>query len=230
MTNEIQIVPDTDGWDSPGEDFGGGARYAKFDSGKWTDRTGQPLPLGPYVAVDCRKEAVRWSEKTVADRISGDQNPDIDALNAAVPVDAWEDGFDGKPKPPWVMAYNIFLVNPNDGSRLVCSNSTWGQKAAFHDLRDRVGFMRKYKGAHVVPVVKLSSTSMKTRFGMKTRPHFEIVDWQVFGGTPSDAPAIAGPIPVAKPTTAEVTGDEIPFLSSCAGRGGGPSGALFCSS
>jgi hypothetical protein len=210
MSNEIEIIPDHDGWDAQDENFGGGARYAKFDAGKWSDRTGQPLPLEPYVAVDCRKEAIRWLEKIVIDRISGDQKPDVDSLNDAVPRSEWEEGFDHQPKPPWSMAYNVFLVCPADGSRLICSNSTFGMKAAYYDLKDKVGFMRKYKGAHVVPVIKLASVMMKTRFGMKTRPHFEVISWQVFGGPSSEAPAITGPAPVTPPTPAEITGDEIP--------------------
>jgi hypothetical protein len=38
--------------------------------------------------------------------------------------------------------------------------------------------MRKLRGEHVVPVVELSAKPMKTQFGTKQRPHFNITDWR----------------------------------------------------
>jgi hypothetical protein len=77
---------------------------------------------------------------------------------------------------------------------------------AFGDLKERGSSMRKLRGERVIPVVELSSKSMKTKWGMKLRPDFRIIDWVNFSGPAT--PAISGP--VAKPTSAEIINDEIP--------------------
>jgi hypothetical protein len=142
----------------------------------------------------------------------GEPPPDVDALDAKIPKSEWEENPFGEPKGQ--LQYSVFMVDPKDGSKIVSSNSTFGQKAAFDELKDRVKFMRNLRGARVVPVVELSSKQMKTRFGVKIRPHFEIVDWRNFG---PPAPAIAAPVDppkdntVAKPIAAEIVNDAIPW-------------------
>jgi hypothetical protein len=77
--------------------------------------------------------------------------------------------------------------------------------------------MRRLRGANVVPVVTLSAKPMKTKFGVKQRPFFKIVNWRDLSGELQTA--IASPIPPAldvgtsvKPvTTAEELNDEVPF-------------------
>ena len=41
--------------------------------------------------------------------------------------------------------------------------------------------MRRYRGAHVYPVVVLSDVFMSTRFGGRRRPNFIIKRWIAFG-------------------------------------------------
>ena len=50
--------------------------------------------------------------------------------------------------------------------------------------------MRALRGARVVPVVRLTHRPMKTAFGMKHRPEFEVIEWRQWGGGGS---AISGP-------------------------------------
>jgi hypothetical protein len=66
------------------------------------------------------------------------------------------------------------------------------------------------RGTHVVPVVKLSARPMKTKFGMKHRPAFEILDWKsVNGGRDSSVTTqprsqLSGPSSIAaEPPTAK---------------------------
>jgi hypothetical protein len=83
-----------------------GAEYAKFDAATqnlrhWRD--GSVMPRGPYNAVDCLIELLRWRDKLVIDRIAqkpGDALPDVDALNAEIPQSLWEEDFNGNPKGP----------------------------------------------------------------------------------------------------------------------------------
>lgn len=219
-----KITPPSDGFDTANDDAGG-AVFIKFDAATqnlYFDRAGTPVRREPWFVARIKKEAVRWCDRAIVDRIDESQSPDIDTLNAAIPQDQWEEGFDGEPKAPWSMQFSFYLVNPQDGSHVIFSNSTFGQKAAFGDLKSRVQFMRNLRGENVIPVVKLSSTTMKTRFGTKARPHLEILDWRVFGQ--QTAPAIAGPSgapvaptpvnpvpgkPIEKPTASEIIGDEI---------------------
>jgi hypothetical protein len=165
---------------------------------------------GPSYAVRCHVECVHWCSKTPIERIVEDpDNPiDLKALNDAIPVKEWEAGFDGNPKPPWVRTYVNFFVDPDTGAKLIVSNSTAGQKVAYEVLLDRTIFMRKFRGEAVLPVIKLSSKAMKTKWGVKQRPDFEIVDWKSLGG-PNGAAQIAGP--VAPLTPAEIVDDGIPW-------------------
>ena len=61
--------------------------------------------------------------------------------------------------------------------------------------------MRALRGTRVMPVVNLSERPMKTNFGMRTRPHFEIIDWKTPG---DDAKAIP-----AKPATPQLSGPAV---------------------
>src|ERR1700730_15780153 len=87
-------APSCDGFDSPDDDIGGGAAFIKFDAGTqhlYFDRGGKPIRRKPWIAVRCQKEAVRWSDKKIIDRIDEDLLPDIDALNAAILKSEWEE-------------------------------------------------------------------------------------------------------------------------------------------
>ena len=76
--------------------------------------------------------------------------------------------------------------------------------------------MRALRGANVVPVVELSAKPMKTKFGMKQRPHFKIIDWrelgasQVASATPPPAIEHVGS-PIKSVSTEQVLDDSIPF-------------------
>jgi hypothetical protein len=212
-----------DGYDDTGDPSSSrGTRYVKFDGGTATiwflRETGAPmLPLSPYYAPDIWEELLKWVEKQRADRIRkepGKELPDVDTLNASCPKNEWAADFNGVLQGPWRHTYNVGLVDISTGSRFIVSNSTIGMRVAFEDLRERVQFMRKLRG-RVIPVVELASVQMKTRFGLKLRPDFKILDWRSFDG--SAAQAIAGPaggqLPgsaVAEPTASEIIDDSLP--------------------
>jgi hypothetical protein len=58
--------------------------------------------------------------------------------------------------------------------------------------------MRALRGSRVMPIVNLSERPMKTSFGMRRRPHFEIIGWKTPG---DDAKAV-----LVKPTTPQLSG------------------------
>jgi hypothetical protein len=63
------------------------------------------------------------------------------------------------------------------------------------------------RNARVMPLVKLSSRPMKTKYKMSERPHFEIIGWHASGGgntlSPPTAPQLPGPAAAVPPATAE---------------------------
>jgi hypothetical protein len=68
--------------------------------------------------------------------------------------------------------------------------------------------MRKFRGAHVYPVVELSHTFMPTRFGGRERPLLIIKRWIAFGSgggmlPAPDAPSLTGPRAVKPPAAAK---------------------------
>ena len=108
--------------------------------------------------------------------------PDVNMLNESVPEDEWEAGLDGKPKPPWVHQFIVYLIDPASDGTYTYMNSTTGARIACDQLREKVITMRALRGTRVVPVVRLTHRPMKTFVGMKHRPEFEVLDWRQLGG------------------------------------------------
>jgi hypothetical protein len=203
-----------DGFDCQSGQPRSGVDYGKFDAtlpNHWHSRdAGDSLKLGPYICTDCAREIIRWEDKRVIERIverPGEALPDIDAMNDAVDRKEWVPDFNGVLRGPYVLNFTVYLVDPETGARVITSNSTIGQGIAFGNLHDRVSFMRRLKESRVYPIIMLSSATMKTKFGERKRPDFEIVDWRTLDGGHT---AISGPVgsPVAPPTTGEITGGD----------------------
>ncbi len=186
--------------------------------GVWAARDGSTLPspliaLGTALALQC------WREEKPVETIvkrPGQPLPDLEALNAAIPEADWEDGLDGNPRPPWVRQHAVYLLDPKDASVFTYINSTAGASIAVRELKDKVKMMRALRGANVVPVVELSAKPMKTKFGVKQRPHFKIIEWRELGGSrvasATPPPAIEHVSSPVKPVSSEkVLDDSIPF-------------------
>jgi hypothetical protein len=74
--------------------------------------------------------------------------------------------------------------------------------------------MRMLRGSRVVPLVTLGAAQMKTKFGVKQRPDFVIVDWRDFGVTAQALPAPEQKAlgkPVSAVSVAEELNDSINF-------------------
>jgi hypothetical protein len=88
----------------------------------------------------------------------------------------------------------VYLMNLKTMDRYSYPTGTIGGAIAVGDLVDKTKWMRKFRGAHVYPVVALSDTFMKTRFGGRQRPHFIVKDWKNLG---PDKKALPEPKPPA---------------------------------
>jgi hypothetical protein len=154
--------------------------------GRWSAKDGtilrdgdELLGLGTTEALQC------WQDGTVSKLIlkpPGKPLPDVDELNAQIPREDWEKGLDGNPRPPWEHLRIAYLLRIADAMMFTYLNSTTGARIAVQRLASQVSNMRVLRGAGLVPIIKLSSKPMKTQFGEKRRPDFEVVAWRQIGG------------------------------------------------
>jgi hypothetical protein len=160
----------------------------KCVDGAWSTRDDTPLPKA-LMAVGTDNFLQKWQEQKPVETIIDKPLPNVDALNGAIPESEWEEGIDGKPRPPWQHQYAVYLVNPADGSVYTFCNSTVGAAMAYRNLKERVGMMRKMQGVSVYPVVQLGKATFQGKFGPKITPEFNIVDWRELGGDGAALPS-----------------------------------------
>ena len=186
---------------------------------RWSVRDGTELKDGePFLCTGTTQGNQRFIDN-VSELIlkqPGKPLPDVDELNEQIPTDEWEEGLNGEPRPPWQRVYLVYLIRMHDASMLTFISGTSGARIAYNKLTSQVYTMRLLRGANMAPIVKLSSKPMKTKFGTKMRPDFEVVDFREIGGNGRSAPQIesakgeAGK-PVKPVTVEEELNDEIPW-------------------
>ena len=161
------------------------------DIGGWSDRDGlQPPEV--LLVLACNEALQRWKGKKV-ENITTKPLPDPKDLNASIPMEEWELGIDGRPKPPWVHVAIVYLIDPATAGMFTFVSHTIGAHIAWDNLREKVKTMRALRGERVSAIVKPSTRPMKTNFGMKTRPDFEIIGWRRLGGGGGNVGGGSGP-------------------------------------
>jgi hypothetical protein len=170
----------------------------------WHDRDSQTMP-SPLIVMGVNTELRRWKDRKL-ETISEKPLPDVEALNFAIPQSEWELGLDGKPRPPWQFTYVIYLYDLVAGTTYTFANSTFGMRICWERLYEAVCGMRALRGARVLPIVELDKRPMPTSFGMKSRPHLQIIDWRE-PPAPVDAlpPASPAPPALAPPAASSAT-------------------------
>ena len=192
---------------SPGSTRPPDGSYLRWNESEgWQDRDGVKPP-SELLAHGVDEFLQRW-KGGMPEKITDKPLPDPDALNSAIPVQEWEAGVDGRPRPPWAHTVAARLVSPATGSFFTFSSSTVGAHIAIDQLKESVIGMRMMRGVPVMPRVTLSSRPMKAKFGIKTRPHFDVIGWETAG----DSGALpAKPTPqVIAPPTPEAKNPEAP--------------------
>jgi hypothetical protein len=210
--NEVTRYEDDDGFGRslrPSDRLIKGQQARWTDSKGWHDRDGLPIPC-PLLVVGVTTALQRWKDK-VPEVITEKPLPDPTMLNDAIPVQEWEIGLDGKPRPPWTTVFVVYMVNMQSGQTYTALNSTTGWRMAFETLVEAVTVKRMlHGGARMLPLVNLQSRPFKTQFGLRTRPHLDILDdWRSVGSAaPLPAtetpPQLAAPAPAASKTTKDV--------------------------
>jgi hypothetical protein len=179
----------------------------KFDSPNWRRSDGGQL-ADKYLPVGTVTVIQRWEkQRPVGEPIvkePGKPLPDLDDLNSNVPAEQWELGVDGAPKAPWQRQHVVYFVNPETAERFTYASGTVGASMAVGDLKDAISLKRGLRGnPKLVPLIRLSSRRMKTKFGERQRPSFEIIGWMGEGGKELAA--------LPAPKAAAELDDEIPF-------------------
>jgi hypothetical protein len=177
------------------------------DASHWQDRDGL-TPPSPLLVIAVKELLQKWKNGQ-AEVITEHPLPNAATLNSAIPESEWEIGKDGQPQKPWKHTIAIYAVSPATGALFTYMAATIGAHIAYDALKEAVVTMRALRGSRVMPLVLLAERQMKTKFGMKLRPHFEIVSWK----TPGDdngalaakpAPQLTGPVTAPASATAAV--------------------------
>jgi hypothetical protein len=187
----------------------GRGSYLKWnDKQGWTDRDGVAAP-SPLLVVGVNEILRRWKDNVPEDIVEKPL-PDPDELNAAIPIQEWEVGVDGKPRPPWEHTVVVYLVNLSTGETYTYAAPTVGAHIAFEALNEAVITMRALRGTRCTPVVNLADRPMKKKYGRK-RPHFDIIDWRTPGEDANaiparpTAPQLPGPVAAETPPASTMT-------------------------
>jgi hypothetical protein len=105
-----------------------------------------------------------------------------------------------------------------DASAFTYINGTTGARIAYDRLKSKIESMQLLRGRRVVPLVQLGEAKMRTSFGVKQRPHFEVVEWRVIEEGGESPALIEAPKSPKLPGTAlkdtpagEFLNDALPF-------------------
>jgi hypothetical protein len=149
----------------------------------------------------------------------GEPWPDIATMNHETPRGEWRTDFNGNPVGPWQGTHAVYFVNPETMEKYTWPSpiTTVGSARAVRDLTDQIKLMRRFRGAHVYPIVELSHTHMPTKYGGRERPHLNIKRWIMFGSgggmlPAPDAPVLTGSAAEKPPTTAKAAPTKVDFL------------------
>jgi hypothetical protein len=200
-----------------------GRKLGFTGDGKWVDSNDEEIPSTcEFTVVDIARVVQKWiNNKPVETNFipHGEPIPDIEKLNEACPKSEWSEDFNGNPRGPYQFQFIMYGVDKDMG-KVSYPTGTTGGAICIGELRDKVVNMRKFRGAHVYPVVRLSHAWMNTKFGGRNRPAFEVVRWIAFGDEgpvsleePENLPPSngGGAHVVPDVTLREEVKDEIPF-------------------
>jgi hypothetical protein len=152
----------------------------------WVTREGEEISADlELMAVDVCRIVQKWNDQVPVEIIvlePGQKFPDIEKLNSETPQQDWIKGPDGELRGPWQAQHVVYLLNPATMDRFCFPTGTTGGHICVRDLVERTQWKRRFSGTNVLPVVTLSDTFMKTRYGGRQRPHFLIKRWITLGG------------------------------------------------
>jgi hypothetical protein len=196
-----------------------GEKWSFTADGKWMNDSDEEIsPTREVTVVDICRVVQKWIDGMPVETrflAPGEKIPDLETLNKACPQSEWSEDLNGKPRGPWQFQNVVYMADENM-AKITYPTGTIGGGMCVRELADKVVMTRKFRGAHVYPVVRVSTKWMNTKFGGRNRPAFEIVRWISFGGATHASPALeaASPQPALPPTNENATGAQaVPEVS-----------------
>ena len=211
----------------PPPDGGLRSRLLRGTVAKWTDQTGWtdsdgiPLPETMFV-VSYTTALERWTDHG-PEHITEHPLPDPKLLNSSIPQSEWRKGLNGAPEPPWKLIYVFYMVDEKIGMLYTFRNSTWGTQQLYEQLVEQIETVSMIRNKTVRPIVHLEKRPMPTtNFGMKAKPHMQILEWRIAGNSgdgdnlpvPPQTPQLSGPTTIPTDETADVTSASAESTSS----------------
>jgi hypothetical protein len=201
------------------------------NTAEWETKDGEVLDQGTrLVLIEVIRTVVRWGKEKDKGPVEtvvldpGEKFPDVEEWNNALDKSEWLEGLNGL-RGPWTIQQIARLVDPRTMVQFSFPTSTTGGAIAIRDVMDSIKAMRRFRPG-ATPIVELTSTFMKTKFGGRQRPHFIIRDWVGMPGNDPRPAALPAPTATAqsksfalgdavKPVTLqEELNDEIPTFES----------------
>jgi hypothetical protein len=201
-----------DGFDDSDDDGGGnsiikGTKLKFSNDAEWTMGNGQVVPAtSEFLAIEILRVIQKWLPGVSSPEtrvLLPSERPDVDALNEAAPRTEWCEKF-GKMVGPYQYAAVLYLIDPKTMAPFTYVASTAGGGQAIGNLREAVRLARRIRGPNVFPRVRLTDEFMRTQFGGRQRPAFDIVGYEVLGDANNNNLAPAAPKQI------EHTAPEVP--------------------
>ena len=187
-------TPVDDGWNSPVDDDGVGrqiqGKLLRYDDKEWV--IGKERTLAPngtrLIVLGIRSGWKRWATGKVVDFVTeiDGHYPKRHELGHD-DESAWECGPDDQPTDPWQNSREALLIDAHTCAAYTFCTASAGGRSAIDDLKTAVRNARRVRPG-VVPMIALEWQPMPTRYGMKSKPYFKIMEWSVPG---ADVTAIA---------------------------------------
>ncbi|CUU15689.1 hypothetical protein ACT4MK_32070 [Bradyrhizobium barranii] len=176
-----------DGWNSPIDDEGAGRQIQgtllRFDDKQWfAGKEKAAIPNGScYIALSIRTGWKRWENGKVVDFVTeiDGHYPNRHELGYT-DESKWECGPDDKPTDPLQNSREVLLIDPHTCTAYTFCTASAGGRSAVDDLKNAVRNARRLRPG-VVPLLSLEWQVMRTKYGMRSKPYFKIVDWSIPG-------------------------------------------------
>ena len=199
LQSQIQSeMPESDGFDTCLD--GSTAPILKFTNDhRWVLRDGTEISsTREFIVVAVRRHIVKWptggGRPEVTPLKPQEPVPDIEELNASVPVEEWRPDPGGKLKGPYEFQYEAQLIDRITMDAYRFPTATAGGYQACGNLIQKTQRKRKLEGAAFMP----------TKFGGRQRPDLRVVRFERLGDgggealpAPTTVPALPNPTPIA---------------------------------
>jgi hypothetical protein len=168
-----------DSWDCAASELGPTRGIeARFDGVFVLGREKTPIKEGKRYGVEGRAEGWLKLQKDVPPEWLLRENNKLKPAQPFVDPKDYVTDLAGKKVIPWKYNYWVYLVDLENGETITFRTDTYGGTLAVRELTEQIASMRNRSKASAMPIVELQSRQMKTDFGLKPRPHLQIVGWR----------------------------------------------------